>query len=140
MLFFARRGWLAALSVVVCAGLLSGTAFAQEPVPFGAAPTSRLKLPTIVAGAAASADWITTYHALKNYQVREMNPLLQPFKTPGPMVAAGAAMDIGGVTAWNLLVGRNHPRMAATGLWTMAIFRSYLAIHNLHNEQHAQRR
>ena len=140
MLFLIRRGQLAALCACVCVCLLSGTVSAQEPAPFGAAASSRLKLPTIVAGAAASADWITTYHALKNYQVREMNPLLQPFKSPGPMVAAGAAMDVGGVTAWNLFVGRNHPRMAATGLWAMAIFRSYLAIHNLHNEQRAQRR
>ena len=140
MLFFIRRARLAALYVCVCVCLLPGAAFAQEPAPFGGPATGPLKLPTIVAGAAASADWITTYHALKNYQVREMNPLLQPFKSPGPMVAAGAAMDVGGVTAWNLFVGRNHPRMAATGLWAMAIFRSYLAIHNLHNEQRAQRR
>jgi hypothetical protein len=35
----------------------------------------RLYWPTIAAGSAATADWITTYHALKFYRVQESNPL-----------------------------------------------------------------
>ena len=130
-----RCGRLAALSVSLCVCLLPGSAFAQD------SHVSPLRLPTIVAGAAATADWATTYHALTNYHVREVNPLLQPFNSsPGQLVSVGAAMDVGGVTAWNVLVGANHPRMAAAGLWTMAVFRSYLALHNLRNEQHAAHR
>jgi len=105
------------------------------------APPPSLRLPTIAASAAAAADWATTYHALTNYKVRETNPLLKPwYDSPGQMVGMGALMDLGGITAWNLVVGPRHPRIATAGLWAMAGFRSYLAIHNLRNERRAARR
>ena len=101
----------------------------------------RLYWPTIVAGSAATADWITTYHALKFYRVQEQNPLLKPFESnPGRMVSMGALMDIAGVSAWNLAVGRRHERTAAAGLWTMTAFRVFLAVHNHKNEHRAERR
>jgi hypothetical protein len=126
---------LAAALLVVC--LFPMTAFAQEP----SLPHPSLRLPTIAAGAAASADWITTYHALSNYQVRESNPLLKPWsRAPGQLISMGALMDVGGITAWNLTMGQKHPRVAVAGLWVMTAFRSYLAIHNLRNEQRAARR
>jgi hypothetical protein len=126
-------GWrlLAALFVV---SLLPGMASAQET-------PSRLKLPTIVATAAAGADWASTYHALKYYQVRETNPLLQPWQQkPGKLVTVGAAIDAATFSAWNVTMGRRHPRIAAAGLWAMAGFRAYLAINNLRNEGKAGRR
>ena len=102
---------------------------------------SRLKLPTTVFAAAAAADWATTYHGLKNYRLREANPLLRPFdRTPGKMVLLGSAIDVGAVAAWHYTVGRSHPRLAAAGLWGMTAFRAYLAIHNLRNQQKALRR
>jgi hypothetical protein len=105
------------------------------------ADDGQLTLPTIVAGAAATGDWITTYHALKNYRLREANPLLRPFDdSPARVVWLGAAMDVGGVTAWNLAVGRQHPRLAASGLWAMSAFRAYLAVHNMRNEHRVPRR
>jgi hypothetical protein len=105
------------------------------------APPPSLRIPTIAASAAAAADWATTYHALTNYKVRETNPLLKPwYDSPGQMVGVGALMDLGGITAWNLVVGPKHPRIATAGLWAMAGFRSYLAIHNLRNERRASRR
>lgn len=135
MLFSLLRPRLAAVCVSLCV-LAPGAALAQDSGQSG-----RLKLPTIAATVAASADWMSTYHALTNYQVREVNPLLQPFRSsPGQLVAMGAAMDVGGVTAWNLMVGPNHPRLAVTGLWVMTAFRSYLTVHNLRNEQRAARR
>jgi hypothetical protein len=133
MLHNHPKGWrpLAAL-FVLC--LLPGVASAQEP-------SSSLKVPTIFAGAAATADWASTYHALKFYRVRETNPLLQSWqKKPGKLVTVGAAIDVAGLSAWNLTVGRKHPRLAAAGLWAMAGFRTYLAINNLRNEQKAGRR
>jgi len=126
-------GWrlLAAVFVVY---LLPGVASAQDSV-------SRLKLPTLVASAASAADWASTYHALKYYQVRETNPLLQPFQqTPGKLVTVGAAIDAATFSAWNLAMGPRHPRVAAAGLWAMAGFRAYLAINNLRNEGKAGRR
>jgi hypothetical protein len=104
-------------------------------------PPARLKLPTTMFAAAAAADWATTYHSLKNFRLREANPVLRPFDdTPAKMILLGGAIDIGAVAAWNYGVGRNHPRLAAAGLWTMTAFRAYLAVHNLRNQQKAARR
>jgi len=49
-------------------------------------------------------------------------------------------MDVGLVALWNTSVGQRHERLAAAGLWTMAAFRTYLAIHNLRNEARVPRR
>ena len=122
---------MAALVVVLC---LPATAFAQEQ-------QRSLRIPTIAAGAAAAADWASTYHALKHYRVYEQNPLLRPFQeSPGPMVSLGAVMDVGAVSAWNMTVGRKNPHVAAAGLWAMTAFRAYLALHNMRNTQKAERR
>jgi hypothetical protein len=100
-----------------------------------------LRVPTIAASVAAAADWASTYHALKYYNLRETNPLLQPFqKSPGQLVSMGAAMDAAAFSAWNVTMGRKHPRIAAAGLWAMAGFRAYLVIHNLRNERKVERR
>jgi hypothetical protein len=123
------RRLLAAL-LLVCA--VPAAAAAQE---------TSLRLPTFAASAAAAADWASTYHALKFYKVREVNPLLRPLdSSPGSMVTLGGLIDVAGFSAWNLTVGRKHPRLAAAGLWGMAIFRTYLAIHNVRNAQRAERR
>lgn len=118
-----------ALAVACPAG-----AFAQERDP-------RLKLPTAMFAAAAAADWATTYHGLKFYRLRETNPLLRPLDhTPAKMVLLGSAIDVGAVAAWHYGVGRDHPRLAAVGLWSMTAFRTFLALHNLRNQQKAGRR
>jgi hypothetical protein len=106
-----------------------------------AAQDGSLRLPTMAATAAAAADWASTYHALKYYKVREVNPLLQPLQSsPGSLVTVGGVMDVGLFSAWNLTVGRKNPRLAAAGLWGMAAFRTYLAIHNMRNTRKAERR
>ena len=121
---------LLAAFLVVC--LLSAPAVAQD---------SRLTLPTIAASAAAAADWASTYHALKNYRVREINPLLRPFESsPGRLVTMGAVMDGAAFSAWNMSMGKRHPRIAAAGLWAAAGFRTYLAVHNMRNTRKAARR
>ena len=105
------------------------------------AQEKRLTIPTIAASAAAAADWASTYHALKHYRMREVNPILRPLDTsPGSMVTVGALIDVGTVSAWNLTVGRKNPRVAAAGLWAMAAFRTYLVVHNLRNVKKAERR
>ena len=109
--------------------------FAQEKREGG------LKLPTTMFAAAAAADWATTYHGLKHYRLRETNPLLRPLDgSPAKMVLIGGAIDIGAATAWHYGVGRNHPRLAAAGLWGMTAFRAFLAVHNIRNQQKAGRR
>src|SRR4026209_2644753 len=101
----------------------------------------RLYWPTIAASGAATADWITTYHALKFYRVREQNPLLKPMDhTPMRMVSVGGLIDVAGISAWNMTVGPKHDKIAAVGLWTMTAFRVYLAVHNHLNEHRAERR
>jgi hypothetical protein len=120
------------LAVLLMLSICPAVAAAQEP---------SLKIPTYAASAASAADWASTYHALKYYNVREVNPLLTPFQaSPGSLVTMGALMDVGAFSAWNLTVGRKSPKVAAAGLWGMAIFRSYLAIHNLRNTRKAERR
>jgi hypothetical protein len=128
-----RRGLrLWALLTVLC--LIPALASAQEKA-------DPLRVPTIAASVAAAADWASTYHALKYYNLRETNPLLQPFqKSPGQLVTMGAAMDAAAFSAWNVTMGRKHPRIAAAGLWAMAGFRAYLVIHNLRNERKVGRR
>lgn len=109
--------------------------------PEASADEPRLRVPTTVFAAAAAADWASTYHALKYYRLRESNPLLRRFDDrPAKLVAIGAAIDVGAVVAWNSALGRKHPRIAATGLFAVAAFRTYLAIHNLRNEQRVARR
>jgi hypothetical protein len=131
-MFRLKLYFLALLLAFVCPSTLS----AQEPDN-----RPGLKLPTTLFGVAASADWATTYHGIKNYRLREANPVLSRFeKTPGKMVLIGAAIDVGAVTAWNYTVGRKHPRVAVAGLWTMTAFRAYLAVHNIRNQQKAGRR
>jgi len=128
-----QRGWrLSAALLVLC--LVPGLASAQDNL-------DSLRVPTIAASVAAAADWASTYHALKYYNLRETNPLLQPFqKSPGQLVTMGAVMDAAAFSAWNVTVGRKHPRIAAAGLWAMAGFRAYLVVHNLRNERKVARR
>ena len=122
---------------VLAIGLTAGVFGFLPPV----ASADDLRAPTIAASAAAAADWATTYHALKFYRVREVNPLLRPFdREPGAMISLGAAIDAGLISAWNLSVGRRNERVAAAGLWTMTALRTYLAIHNLRNERRTARR
>ena len=100
-----------------------------------------LRTPTIAASVAAAADWATTYYALTHFDLREVNPIINPLQhRPGRMISVGAAMDAGLMSAWNLSVGRKNERVAAAGLWAMAAFRAYLAIHNMRNTRRAARR
>ena len=120
--------------VLALASVCPRVAIAQER-------ESGLKLPTAMFAAAAAADWATTYHGLKHYRLREANPVLRPLDdTPGKMVLIGGAIDVGAVAAWHYAVGRDHPRIAAAGLWTMTAFRAFLAVHNIRNQQKAGRR
>lgn len=131
------RFWVPAAFLIAIT--LPSTAFAQEPQQQSA--RGRLLWPTIAAGGAATADWVTTYHAIKFYKVQEQNPFLKPLQSsPGPMVMVGGFMDVAGLSVWNLAVGPRHPKIAAAGLWTMTGFRVYLAVHNHMNEHRAERR
>jgi hypothetical protein len=118
----------------VCVAVLPSFAWAQQD-------GRSLRVPTIAASAAAAADWASTYYALKHFNVREVNPLLNPMQhEPGRMISMGAAMDVGLVSAWNLTVGRKNEGVAAAGLWAMTAFRAYLALHNMRNTRRAERR
>jgi hypothetical protein len=128
------------LAVLFTVSIFPAVASAQD-APGSLAERGSLRIPTYVASAASAADWASTYYALKYYKVREVNPLLTPFQSsPGSLVTMGALIDVGAFSAWNLTVGRRSPKIAAAGLWGMAVFRSYLAIHNLRNTRKAERR
>ena len=126
------RYFAVALSVAI---VIPSTASAQEQ------QRGRLYWPTLAATGAATADWITTYHALTYFKVQEQNPLLKPLQhKPVRMVSVGGLIDVAGLSAWNMTVGPKHQKLAAAGLWTMTAFRVYLAIHNHMNEHRAERR
>ena len=134
-----RVGWDLALAALLLALILPTIASAQEPQRQQG--SGRLYWPTIAAGTAATADWITTYHALRFYKVQETNPLLKPLQaSPVRMISVGGVIDIAGVSAWNFTMGPKHDKLAAAGLWTMTAFRLYLALHNHLNEHRAERR
>jgi len=125
--------WLVSVSLSLVLTLVcQSTAAAQAP------QDPRLRIPTAAVIMAATADWATTYHALKYYKVRESNPLIRHLDDePAKLVSLGSAIDAGSIFGWNYTVGRKNPRLAAAGLWTMTAFRTYLAIHNLRNERRA---
>jgi hypothetical protein len=133
-MLYGQRFRVLAVALLI-AIVLPSAAAAQDQ------PRGRLYWPTIAATGAATADWITTYHALKFYKVREQNPLLKPLDhTPMRMVSVGGLIDVAGISAWNVTMGPKHERIAAVGLWTMTAFRVYLAVHNHLNEHRAERR
>jgi hypothetical protein len=124
------RGTTAALLLSLC--LLPATASAQD---------GSLRAATIAASSAAAADWVSTYHALRFFSVRETNPLLRPLDDhPAAMVTVGALIDVGAVATWHMTMGKKHPRIAAAGLWAMTAFRAYLVVHNIRTERKAGRR
>ncbi len=110
-------------------------------VPAPGRAQGRLVLPTSIAAGAAAADWASTYYALTRARVHEVNPVLHPFeKRPLTLVLLGGAIDVATVWAWNGSIGRSRPRVAASGLWAMAAFRTYLAVRNAGNARRAPRR
>ena len=122
------------------AAYIAGLLVVVAPVT-ASAQAHQLRLPTLMASAAAAGDWFSTHYALRNYHVREVNPFLAPWRdSPGKLVSAGAVFDAAGISAWNLTMGRRHPRVAVAGLWAMTAFRAYLAIHNVRTTQKAERR
>jgi len=122
-------------AAVLVAIIAPSTALAQQR------QQGHLYWPTIAASGAATADWITTYHAIKFYKVQETNPLLKPMQaSPVRMISVGALIDVAGVSAWNVTMGPKHDKLAAAGLWTMTAFRVYLAVHNHLNEHRAEPR
>jgi hypothetical protein len=135
--------WLTRISAFVLligVGAVPDYAWAQEDTSSGERPQS-LRYATIAASTAAAADWASTYHALKYYNVRETNPLLRRWDdSPGRMITLGAAIDAGAITAWHMTVGREHPKIATAGLWAMTAFRAYLTVHNMRNQRLASRR
>ena len=115
MLQVGRLPGIAALCVFVA--LVPGLAAAQETA------SGSLRIPTIAAGAAAAADWTTTYYALKNFRLREVNPVLSPMQhEPARMISVGAAMDVGltvcqsGMALVGMTASELVPQVRAGGL------------------------
>lgn len=91
-----------------------------------------LKLPTAVFASAAGADWASTYITNTRYGMIEQNPMINRLQDrPTLMVAAGAALDMAGVAAWNHWIGKHHSRVAALGLYAAAAGRLYLTQRNM---------
>jgi|SRR6185436_14980737 len=82
---------------------------------------------TKVFAVTAFADWATTATFLSRGQAVEGNVLLQwTDNQPALTVAAGAAMDVASVYAWNRWVGRRHRKLATIGLYAASAYRVWL--------------
>lgn len=110
---------LAALTVlVVSASKVSAQEKSRE--------RSRLAVPTAAFAGAAVSDWVTTYYGISHQKFVEGNRLISPLQDrPALMISAGAAMDVGALMIWKRYVGRNHPKLAAAGLYAVTGVRLY---------------
>lgn len=87
-----------------------------------------LRTASIVFGASAAADWTMTAIWMDKGG-DEGNVLIRGLQPKGavPMIAAGAAIDVASLYAWNRYVGRSHPKMAVIGLYAASAVRLSLA-------------
>jgi hypothetical protein len=136
-------------TVVVClvAVLIASTAWAQseiapgETLPLAAASFETLKMPALLWASGVAADQLTTYQFSSRYGdlLHEMNPLVRGLnRHPALLVTAGTALDA--ATAWaayHFLAGR-HPRLLKIAFYGAAVYRSYLAVHNVDMMREAQ--
>lgn len=96
------------------------------PIP---ATAQTLDLSTIAFASGATADWVTTYQNVQVFD--EANPLLHWLDDrPKTMIAAGVAMDVGVYYGWRK-VTKNHTKLRAIGLYSLAAVRAYVAYRNV---------
>jgi hypothetical protein len=107
------------------------------------AHADELTRPSVVFLAAAAADGITTYRTLSAFQScdranvvpycggarRERNFLIAPLKSPGRIVAGGAALDIASLLIARK-VGKRHPKLVKVLMYSAAAYRGFLASRN----------
>jgi hypothetical protein len=94
--------------------------------------SSNLRWPTIVYGAAASADVASSVYAF-HHGAREANPLinwLEPQGT-GVMLGVGSVVDAAGVWAAHRYLGRRHAKAVRIALYALAGVRVGIAVHNI---------
>lgn len=94
------------------------------------AKKNALNVPLLAFGLSASADWASTAWALKNGGV-EQNPTVAWLKSPPAIIAAGAGLDALGAWTWMKVVGPNHPKIQAAGLYIATAVRGAIVIHNI---------
>jgi hypothetical protein len=88
---------------------------------------------------AAVADNASTIQFIANDTGHEANPLINRIDNPKVMLAVGAAADVAATVTW-IHVTKNHPKLQAIGLYSVAALRIALAINNVsldyHNRNH----
>jgi len=118
------------MNTLCAVALIVGTLGTETPVQPRVEETRiSLKVPTVVFMTAAAADWATTYRV--GSAGVESNPLLH-WTEPNQelLITVAVATDLAGLYAWNRLVGRKHPKIAAVGLYAMSGMRFWLAYRN----------
>jgi hypothetical protein len=123
-------GWVAV--AVFSATTVSGQVY-TEADPVTPIIDHALKISVIVWAASVTADQVTTYRFSTRYRdmIHEENPLIRGLDhRPASLVAAGAAMDAAsGWLSYHFL--RRHPRLGQMAFYGAAIYRTYLAVHNV---------
>ena len=115
----------------MCKFLITTCLLLACAVSAAAQPTEHsLRLSTAVFAGAATADWVSTYQMTQRGAVEKNRLYAWTDKRPVLLVTVGTVSDVVGVWAWNTYVGKHHPKIATIGLYVMAGFRVYLAVHN----------
>ena len=117
-----------ALVALVCVPRAS----AQDLAP--ASGDNGLKIPIMIWASSVAADQMTTYRFSSGYRdvLREANPLINGLdRHPVLLVAAGSAIDAATGWAAYRFLAPNHPRLAKAAFIGAAVYRSYLAAHNM---------
>jgi hypothetical protein len=109
--------------------------------PRASAQETSLRLPTIVFIASAASDQASTVYGFhtpplvrgaSTLTFEEADPLYAwTSRHSGPYVAASTAVDLMTILVARRL-GRQHPRLAVVGLYTLSALRFTAAVQNLH--------
>ena len=91
-----------------------------------------LRLATTAYALSAAADKATTLNCTLRVGCGEATPGYAWLnrKSPALQMAVSTSVDVASVLAWNRIVGRNHPKLAAVGLFGMAVLRGSVAARN----------
>lgn len=103
-----------------------------------AAQDHPLRLPATLFLASAEADALTTFWGQKAGLLEEVNPMYAHM-SPEASLALGHVTDL--ATVWVATkIGKQHPKLAALGLYAMALLRAEMVRENLQNIRKGQAR
>lgn len=102
----------------------------QQPVQSDKERGGPSVLAKLVYAAGGGADAGTTMYGLHKGLGKEMNPLIN-WAPKGAQVPLGAAMEVGGLTLLDKILGKSHPKIMNAVLMGLGATHGGLALHNM---------